>query len=184
MHSEGTKTEYKTRGKEADSIVLPYNFPTIAQLPKWKTHMVGAVCQAANLVDDALVRKWVVEAMKEGATFKKMSKCPPEFARLDRKLGIALDKIITGDLSRRIEVEETKLLNTDGANLLRGRQKLWMMLESFRTNVNMARCYTIHDLCSANARGDAQLESLRIDWEDRVANRAERQSDEQLATPV
>ena len=135
-------------------MVLPSEFPTVAKLHKWKTNLVGVVCGAANLIDDAPVRKWIVEAMKEGATLKKMAKCPPEFARLDRKLGVALDKVITGDLSRRIEVEETRLLNSEEANLLRGRQKLWMMLQSFRTDANMARCFPIHDLCSVKRRGD------------------------------
>jgi hypothetical protein len=57
-----------------------------------------------------------------------------------------------------------------------------MMYDSFRTDESMARCYTIHDLCSVKLLGDNQLEALRNTWEDKLANQREPQSEDQLAT--
>ena len=57
-----------------------------------------------------------------------------------------------------------------------------MMYDSFRTDESMARCYTIHDLCSVKWLGEGQLEALRNTWEDKLANQREPQSDDQLAT--
>jgi len=71
---------------------------------------------------------------------------------------------------------------SERSKLLLGRQKLFMMYDSFRTDESMVRCYTIHDLCSVKWTGDNQLEALRNTWEDKLANQMERQSDEQLAT--
>jgi len=66
--------------------------------------------------------------------------------------------------------------------LLSGRQKLFVMYDSFRTDESMARCYNIHDRCSVKWLGDSQLEALRNTWEDKLANQRELQSDDQLAT--
>ena len=57
-----------------------------------------------------------------------------------------------------------------------------MMYDSFRTDESMARCYTIHALCSVKWLGDNQLEALRNTWGDKLANQREPQSDDQLAT--
>ena len=107
-------------------------------------------------------------------TFKRLEKCPSEFTRLDRKLGTALSKILKGELGRRIDVEEQRALR-ERQCLLFGRQELFMMYDSFRTDESMARCYTIHDLCSVKWLGDNQLEALRNTWEDKLANHMERQ---------
>ena len=114
-------------------------------------------------------------------TFKRLEKCPREFTRLDRKLGTALGKILKGELGRRVDVEEQRALREKNT-LLSGRQKLFMMYDSFRTDESMASCYTIHDLRSVKWQGDSQLEALRNTWEDKLANQRELQSDGQLAT--
>ena len=92
-------------------------------------------------------------------------KCPREFRTLDRKLATSLGKIIQGQLGRRIDIEEQRLLREKG-DLLTGRAKLYMMYESFRTDEGMARAFTIADLMSVKFKGDDRLEELRNDWED------------------
>jgi len=171
----------RTRYKEADACSLPEGFPTIAQLPRWKAQLLACVCQCANRADEEPVRKWLLKVERPKMTFKKLEKCPKEFTRLDRKLGTALGKILKGELARRVDVEEQRALRERNM-LLSGRQKLFMMYDSFRTDESMARCYTIHDLCSVKWLGDNQLEALRNTWEDKVANQRESQSDDQLAT--
>ena len=74
-------------------------------------------------------------------------------------------------------MEEQRALR-ERSCLLSGRQKLFMMCDSFRTDESMARCYTIHDLCSVKWLGDNQLEALRNTWEDNLANQREPQSDD------
>ena len=100
---------------------------------------------------------------------------------MDRKLGTALGKILKGELGRRVDVEEERALR-ERNTLLSGRQKLFMMYDGFRTDESMARCCTIHDLCSVKWLGDTQLEALRHTWEDKLANQREPQSEDQLAT--
>ena len=173
------KAKTDRRVKEADSITLP-SWPTIAQLPRWKAQALSNVCQAANRTDERPVREWFMEVETKGMTAKKLKKCPREFRRLDRKLGTALGKLFTGELGRRVDIEEQRLLR-DKRELLTGRAKLWYMYDSFRTDSSMARCYTIHDLCSVTFLGDDKLEQLRNVWEDKVANQREGQSSDQLA---
>ena len=55
------------------------------------------------------------------------------------------------------------------------------MYDSFRTDEHMARCYSIHELCGIEFKGDNNLEALRNEWEDKIANLAEPQTDQQLA---
>ena len=62
-------------GKEADSITLP-SWPSLAQLPRWKTQALSNILQAANRVDEKLVREWVLEVEKKGSTAKKLQGCP------------------------------------------------------------------------------------------------------------
>ena len=138
------------------------------------------MCQCANRADEGPVRKWLLKVEKPKMTFKRLEKCPSDFARLDRKLGTALAKILKGELGRRVDVQQARALR-ERQCLLSGRQMLFMMYESFRTDESMARCFTIHDLCSVRWQGDDRLEALRNTWEDKLANQMERQSDDQLA---
>ena len=137
--------------------------------------------QCANRRKEKPVREFFLAADQPGATFQGLRKTPTEFKTLDRKLGTAMGKLVTGELARRIDVYEQRELR-ENRRLLSGRQKQFLFYESFRTDENMARCYTIKDLMSLTFPGDDKLEQLRNDWEDRIANCAEKQPEPQQAT--
>jgi len=150
------KSKKNKDGKEADALTLPEGFPTVYQLPRWKAQLLGCVCQCANRADERPVRKWLLKVEKPKMTFERLEKCPREFARLDRKHGAALARILKGELGRRVDVQQARTLR-ERQYLLSGRQMLFMMYESFRTDESMARCFTIHDLCSVRWLGDHQF---------------------------
>ena len=100
---------------------------------------MACVCQCANRADEKPVREWLLKVEKPKMTFKRLEKCPKEFTRLDRKLGTALGTILMGELSRRVDLEEQRAIR-DRNTLLSGRQKLFLMYDSFRTDESMARC--------------------------------------------
>ena len=122
---------------------------------------------------------WFLKVGSSGTTFDRLAECPKKYATLDRKLRTALCKITQGELGRSIDVKEQRALR-DG-KMLKGRQVLWMMYDHFRTDENMARCFTIQDLCGIQFPGDNKLEQLRNTWEDKITNQAEPQTNEQLA---
>ena len=155
--------------------------PTLPQLPRWKAQALSNFLQCANRRKEKPVREFFLAVEQKGATLMSLRKTPREFKTVDRKLGTAMGKLVTGELARRIDVYEQRELRGK-RRLLSGRQKLFLFYESYRTDENMARCYTIKDLMALTFPGDDKLEQLRNDWEDRIANCAEEQPPAQQAT--
>ena len=98
---------------------------------------------------------------------------------MDRKLGTALGKILKGELGCRVDVEEQRALR-ERQCLLSGRQKLFMMYDSF---ARMSRWHVaIPPTTYAQSSGWGTANSRRCATLGKLANQMERQSDEQLAT--
>ena len=93
-------------------------------------------------------------------TLKRLARCPKEFARLDRRLAIALGKILKGELGRHVDVEEQRAIR-EKQTFLPGRRKLCRTHDNFGADESLVRCHTMHDLCSVKRLGNGQIEALQ-----------------------
>jgi hypothetical protein len=72
---------------------------------------------------------------------------------------------------REIQVAERRSLSQNGT-LLKGRQKLFLMYQFYRTNESLSHAHNIVDLTSLPWRADEKIETFRNDWESRLAGMA------------
>ena len=58
-----------------------------------------------------------------------------------------------------------RVMRKGKGGLLAGRQILWMLYQSFRTNKSLGHINTIVDLWDVKWRGDGQIEAFKNEWE-------------------
>lgn len=164
-------------------------FPDIAGLANWKSHLYTACLEASNVTDPRPVVQWLQAVDVAGATFESFIESGRGFERLDFRLAAALKRVCSAtgvsatcrELYKTISQEENLAINQ--RRVLTGRQILWMILRTFKTNADLGVVYSIYHFQNVKWRGDdlRQMEAFRNEWNTIVHHQAEPLSDNQLA---
>ena len=158
--------------KEHSEIKLP-QYPTILQLNNWKLRLLERVLEASARTDEYRVTRWLKQTEKPGIKLRQLEDPGKNYRTLDRSLAAAIQKIVSGDLSRRIDLLKNRMLSGRGTRtLMSGRQMLLLMYRSFRVNRHSGPMHSVVDLSALRWRGDSynNIESFRNDWEHLVEN--------------
>ena len=161
----------KISRKEADKVVIP-NWPKIHELEYWKSQVTSNIVAACGDLDhDAWVR-WIAPS------FRQLPDIDGDLARsgdqrynsIDVKLASALMSMMQngGDQAREV-LHEAKLKMAKGCRgstptLLKGRQLLAMVIDSFRSASNTDLVFTIKHLYDLPYPGDNEIVLFKSQW--------------------
>ncbi len=133
--SSSSSSSDSDRDQTKVSSVKVAEFPTIAQLPSWKAFFKTSHVEASKREDGRPVLDWLNDVERDGASLEEFSSSGEGVERLDKKFAIALKRICKGELGRRIVQEEE--LADKLCRILSGRQILYIIYQTFKTNPNM-----------------------------------------------
>ena len=145
----------------AAKIEIAY-FPTIAQLPAWKSFLRTACVDASNRTEEAPVIKWLQEVEAVGKVMTDFNRSGKDFEILDRRLSAALKRICKGEVARTITQCETLAGTTQ--RVLKGREIYWLILQTFKTNPDMGLVYGITHFTHLKWMGDEMMETFLNNW--------------------
>ena len=156
--------------READKIVVP-PWPKSHDLDGWKSQLLSNVLSACADSDQDAWIAWLSESFKINPGIEKMSDSGgSRFSTIDVKLANALNAMITssGDSGREVGVE-IKVMTLDLARssppkVMKGRQIIAMILESFRSSTHTDLTFTGKHLHELTYPGDAKLNLFRNQW--------------------
>ena len=164
-------------------------FPDIASLATWKSTLYTACLEASNVTDPGPVVRWLQAVEEPRSTFDSFIESGRGFARLDYRLAAALKRVCgvssapmaCKELYKAISREEN--LAIQHRRVLTGRQILWMILQTFKTNADLGVVYGIYHFQSLKWPGDdlRHLEEFRNNWCTLVNHQSEPLTDNQLA---
>ena len=156
--------------READKIVVP-PWPKSHDLDGWKSQLLSNVLSACADSDQDAWIAWLSESFKINPGIEKMSDSGgSRFSTIDVKLANALNAMITssGDSGREVGME-IKVMTLDLARssppkVMKGRQIIAMILESFRSSTHTDLTFTGKHLHELTYPGDAKLNLFRNQW--------------------
>ena len=156
--------------READKIVVP-PWPKSHDLDGWKSQLLSNVLSACADTDQDAWITWLGEAFKIHPDIEKMGNSGgPRFSAIDVKLANALNAMIntSGDSGREVGLE-IKVMTLDMARstppkVMKGRQIVAMILESFRSSTQTDLTFTGKHLYEMAYPGDAKLNLFRNQW--------------------
>ena len=154
-----TSQEVIARTKEATSITL-LPLPQVPNFRTWKISVRSAVVQASASVNEAW--HWIREVEDPNATFAYLHYPGNQFISLDTKLDCAVQRIIKGDLLREITQRSEEL--TMNNVRMTGRQALWMVYQSYKTDEENGAAYDMEDLIAVTLRGN-NLSQFIYEWD-------------------
>lgn len=136
----------------------------------WKSQLLSNVLSACAFGQEAWI-PWLGEAFKLNPDIKGMGNSGgSRFATIDVKLANALNAMITssGDSGREvgmeIEVMTLDLARKDPPEIIRGRQIVAMILDSFRSSAHTDLTFTGKHLYEMAYPGDSKLDLFKNQW--------------------
>ena len=167
---EGSSLIYVDPEEDA-TISIPTEMPTIGTLRNFKLAVYTSVVAASGGRDERRVTQWLREVTDPATGFDDLSNCPGDMQSIDRKLGLAVQAIVTGVIKESVMNLQSQRLEK-GSKLLAGRQVLWMLYNHFATDAHWRSMHCISDLATLarNYPGDSQMESAWTAWETMVAD--------------
>ncbi len=156
--------------READKIAVP-SWPKSHDLDGWKSQLLSNVLSACADSDQDAWINWLGEAYKILPDIDGMGDSGgSRFATMDVKLANALNAMIntSGDSGREVGVE-IKVKTLDLARctppkVMKGRQIVAMILESFRSSTQTDLTFTGKHLYEMAYPGDTKLNLFRNQW--------------------
>jgi hypothetical protein len=152
--------------KEADKVIVPA-YPNALTLYTWKTSLMRAVVVAADKADYDGVIKWICQSWQVDKVSDLDSPGAAEYVMLDFKLAEGMDKMLTngGEKSKRLKqkVDLQMEAATREGKILKGRQIVWMVCESFKTHDRSDLLFTFDHLAQVEVRNH-DLHDFMIQW--------------------
>ena len=169
-HKDHDESRPRISRREADKIVVP-PWPKSRDLDGWKSQLLSNVLSACADSDQDAWIAWLSESFKINPSIEKMSDSGgSRFSTIDVKLANALNAMITssGDSGREVGLE-IKVMTLDLARssppkVMKGRQIIAMILESFRSSTHTDLTFTGKHLHELTYPGDAKLNLFRNQW--------------------
>ena len=160
----------KISRKEADKVIIP-NWPKIHELEFWKSQVTSNIVAACGDLDHDAWIKWIA------STFRRSPDIDGDLAKsgdqrynsIDVKLASALMSMMQngGDQAREV-LHEARLKMAKGCRgstptLLKGRQLLAMVIDSFRSASNTDLVFTIKHLYDLPYPGDNEIVQVAME---------------------
>ncbi len=124
---------------------------------------LGRVVSNASPYTDDTERMWIKEVSMPETTFDSLADTSERFYPLDNLLAVALMNMLPPALKLKVNRKEAVL---DEQNLLMtGRQILFMVRESFRTEAHMDVYYNIQDLLAVKWTDDTAMPLFLQRWD-------------------
>ena len=168
--AEASDSKSRISRREADKVVVP-PWPKSHDLDGWKSQLLSNVLSACADTDQESWITWMAEAFKMHPDIPALGDSGgPRFTTIDVKLANALNAMITssGDSGREVGME-IKVMTLDLARrtppvIIRGRQIVAMILESFRSSTHTDLAFTGKHLHEMTYPGDSKLSLFRNQW--------------------
>ena len=161
----------KISRKEADKVVIP-NWPKIHELEYWKSQVTSNIVAACGDLDHDAWVKWIAPSFRQLPDIDgDLAKSGDQrYNSIDVKLASALMAMMQngGDQAREV-LHEAKLKMAKGCRgstptLLKGRQLLAMVIDSFRSASNTDLVFTIKHLYDLPYPGDNEIVLFKSQW--------------------
>jgi hypothetical protein len=167
--SEDFNTQWHSlipKTKEAEKVHVP-PFPTIISLSAWKTALTHGVVQASGNRDTGRVVAWIKIVWAPGKTIEDFaSSGGDEFVTLDNKLTVSLQMSVQNGGTDARELKDIINRRMEDAiqqnQLIKGRQIVFLILESFKTFDNSEISYGFDHLVKCECGTD--LHAFMTDW--------------------
>jgi hypothetical protein len=152
--------------KEADKVIVPA-YPNALTLYTWKTSLMRAVVVAAGKADYDGVIKWICQSWQVDKVTDLDSPGSAEYVMLDFKLVEGMDKMLNngGEKSKRVKqkVDLQMEAATRDNRILKGRQIVWMVCESFKTHDRSDLLCSFDHLAQVEVRNH-DLHDFMVQW--------------------
>lgn len=161
----------KISRKEADKIIVP-NWPKIHELEFWKSQVTSNIVAACGDLDHDAWINWIAATFRQSPDIDGVlaHSGDPRFNSIDVKLASALMSMMQngGDQAREV-LHEARLRMAKGwrgstPTLLKGRQLLAMVIDSFRSASNTDLVFTTKHLYDLPYPGDSDLVMFISQW--------------------
>ena len=137
---------------------------------EWKSSLYTACVDASGVKEPSKVVQWLRAVDENTATFESLALTGEgNFDVLDFRLASALKAVCetsttSKQLFRSIARKEQLALEAD--SILTGRQILWMILQTFKTNANVGVVYGYTHIQNVKWQGDTwkQVEAFKNEW--------------------
>ncbi|CAE7220807.1 unnamed protein product, partial [Symbiodinium microadriaticum] len=164
-------TEVKISRREADKIVVP-PFPRVTHLDSWKSHCIANVLGACADPNHEEWIAWISPAFKTDPDIEGMKDSGHlKYKSIDIKLGIAMTAMLkaAGDAAMDLYLDVNRKANKyirENNILIKGRQIIAMMYESFRTRdrLDMDMVVTLEYLIKLQYQGDQSMSVFKQTW--------------------
>ena len=160
----------KISRKEADKVVVP-PWPKSHDLGSWKSQLISNVLSACADTDQDVWISWLNEAFVLNPDITGMSNSGgSRFTTIDVKLANALNAMISssGDSGKEvamdIKVMTFEMANKNPPEIIRGRQIVAMILDSFRSATHTDLAFTGKHLYELTYPGDNKLSLFKSQW--------------------
>ena len=97
--------------------------------------------------------KWILEVEAEGASFEALAAPGNEFRSLDSALAKTLLRLAEGTVLGKELSIETERMAKAGGRLIRGRQALFLIYQSYRVEEKAGSTYALVDLMGVKMKG-------------------------------
>jgi len=163
---------YSRKIREADKIEVP-PFPDITQIAPWRTKLMNSVAVASGNPDYYRVTIWLAESWSGKNLEELASSGGSAFVTLDLKLASAMTNMMHkgGERSKRfrdrvnLKMEEA----SKKGDIIKGRQIVWMLLDSFKTFDRSAVVYGFDHLSTLRVNNN-DLHEFVIQWNHVLSN--------------
>ena len=161
----------KISRKEADKVIIP-NWPKIHELEYWKSQVTSNIVAACGDLDHDAWIKWIAPTFRQSPDIDgDLAKSGDQrYNSIDVKLARALMSMMQngGDQAREV-LHEARLKMAKGCRgstptLLKGRQLLAMVIDSFRSASNTDLVFTVKHLYDLPYPGDSEIVMFKSQW--------------------
>ncbi len=156
--------------READKVIVP-PWPKSHDLEGWKSQLISNVLSACADTDQEAWICWLGEAFRMNPDVTALGDSGgPRFTTIDVKLANALTSMIasSGDSGKEvgmdIKVLTLDLARKDPPGIIKGRQMIAMIMDSFRSSAHTDLAFTGKHLYEMIYPGDNKLGVFKAQW--------------------
>ncbi len=161
----------KITRKEADKVVIP-TWSKIHELEFWKSQVTSNIVAASGDLDHDAWTAWIAPkfAMSPGIDGSLSNSGDIRFNSIDVKLASSLMAMMQngGEQAREVlneaRLKMAKTCRGETPSIMKGRQLLAMIVDSFRSASNTDLVYTIKHLYDLPYPGDGDLVTFKSQW--------------------
>ena len=160
-------TEVKISRREADKVVVP-SFPTVTHLDNWMAQCIANVLSACADPNQEEWMRWLSPAFRPHPDIEGLNDSGhKKFKSIDVKLGVAMTSMLragsdkAADLYLEVNRKANDYVRSFEGKIIKGRQIIAMMYESFRTR---DRLDMIDYFVKLQYQGDNKLHQFKQTW--------------------